>query len=158
VGNGISVGDGAAARRAWAFDKSVTPLGRGGTTDSSSPSTTGDVGDGTAVGTGISVGEDGCVDDLACFVRAAAGLGGAMLNCSDGVGGSTEVGTMPRENTGISDGVGGSIEVGVGRVRGRLTGTGGGGTSSSEGTWDVGEGTAVGTGISVGDDGTVDDS
>lgn len=180
VGTGISVGedttgadcsvDPVAAEYACGAARSAAVRAGGGTTTGTSapPSSHGDVGDGTSVGTGISVGEDGTAEpSISADSRGTAvalegrPLGTATPSCS----GAGEVGDGTSVGTGISVGEEGaraeamSAEAMAAEYSAeRATGTGarppgGAAIPSRSGAGEVGEGTAVGTGISVGDEG-----
>jgi len=95
-------------------------------------SSPGEVGDGTSVGTGISVGEASTAEDDAS--TAAEDPGGTEVSGGAGAGGTGASGNF-KAMVGIS--VAGS------RV------------CSCSGTGDVGEGSSVGTGISLGEDGAL---
>jgi len=151
----------------------------------SSSSAAGDVGDGTAVGTGISVGDDGAFrpvlvssfDGCGGFDGGGVGSRSSSSSPAGDVGDGTAVGTgisvgddgasrarveaAPEEDNGIlSTGISGISrgDCGDSSLVTGLTFTGSGAASSSDGTCEVGDGIAVGTGISVGEEGCVSES
>lgn len=147
VGIGISVGEDGAAGRAAAICFTGLRADAAAAGPASSSSSTADVGEGTAVGTGISVGDDGAPRFFA-FLAPGAGLA-----CSS----AGEVGAATIDGTGIPIvGDEGAARLPTTSCTGRLglvVAICSSSSSLSEAIGEVGDGTAVGTGISVGDEG-----
>lgn len=174
----IDVGEGARCTEITGGEEGAAPPGRLGgamlTTSRTSPTTgedgAGEVGCGISVGTGTSVGEDGGPGGSAASATeldAPVGASGGTRPPVDVVtptafragGGITGPSSSPTASD-VGDGIfarSTEISVAVGvegatRPAGTLTVIDSGGGCSSDG--DVGDGTRVGTGISVGDEGT----